>query len=101
MRTYRFRIGVLIFILNVQQSTIGFSYPRIFIAWPDNSYSNLDLTLGTIFKMSEKDWFSWFDDELIELDDIQQVNEICGLYGIKADALIDWAFDALTAKSFN
>ena len=95
MKAYRFRVGPIIFILNVQQSTIGFEYPRVFVAWPDGSYSNLDLTLGAVFSMSEEDWFSWFDDELIELDDIVQVKEVSALYHVNIDALIDWAFTAL------
>jgi hypothetical protein len=52
---YVFRIGPLMFILNVQQSTIGYSYPRIFVHLPDNSYLTCDHTLGAMFKMTEED----------------------------------------------
>ena len=31
---YVFRIGPLLFMLNVQESTIGYSYPRIFVRFP-------------------------------------------------------------------
>lgn len=95
MKAYFFRVGVLKFILNIQYSSIGFSYPRMFIAWPDNSYSNLDLTLSSVFTMSENDWFSWFDEELINLDDIEEVNVIGEKCGINIQALLDWAFVAL------
>lgn len=100
MKAYRFRIGPFIFILNVRYSTIGSPYPRIFIAWPNNTYSNLELTLGLMIPMTEEDWFSWLDDELIELDDIQKVKEIGNLYGVNIDHLTDWAFDRMTAASF-
>ena len=72
---YLFRVGPLAFILNVQSSLIGYSYPRIFIGFPDNSYLNLDLSLGVFFPMSQNDWDSWYDDELVRLDDIEAVNE--------------------------
>ena len=92
---YRFRIGPLLFILNIQYSTIGFGYPRLFIAWPDGSYTNADLYLGALFSMTESDWMSWLDDELVELDDIDSVHKIGKENGINIDALIDWAFTKL------
>lgn len=95
MKAYFFRVGVLKFVLNVQYSSIGFSYPRVFIAWPDHSYSNLDATLGAVFTMSEKDWFSWFDEELISLDDITEINAIGEECGVNMQAILDWAFAAL------
>ena len=58
---YVFRIGPLYFMLNTQQSSIGNLYSRIFVRFPDNSYLNCDLTLGTMFNMTEKDWQSRFD----------------------------------------
>jgi len=72
---YLFRIGPLMFILNVQHSSIGYGYPRIFISFPDCSYVNLDLTLGALFPMSEADWSSWFDNELVSLYNIKDVNK--------------------------
>ena len=81
---YLFRVGPLMFILNVQQSSIGYGYPRIFISFPDCSYLNLDLYLGAFFPMSEADWSSWFDDELVSLYDINEVNEKM------EEAGIDW-----------
>jgi hypothetical protein len=95
MKTYFFRVGVLKFILNVQYSSIGFPYPRVFIAWPDNSYSNVDVTLGAVVTMSEENWFSWFDEELISLDDITKINAIGEKCGIDIQAILDWAFAAL------
>lgn len=95
MKTYFFRVGVLKFILNIQYSSIGFSYPRVFIAWPDNSYSNLDTTLGAVFTISEENWFSWFDKELISLDDITEISAIGKKCGINIQAILDWAFATL------
>ena len=37
---YVFRIGPLTFMLNVQESSMGYSYPRVFVRFPDNSYLN-------------------------------------------------------------
>lgn len=91
---YYFRVGPLLFILNVQQSTIGFSYPRIFIAFPDNNYLNCDLTLGALFAMTEKDWFSWLDGTEIHLDNIDTIREICAGCGVNWDAFEEWAFKA-------
>ena len=92
---YLFRVGPVQFIINIQYSTIGFSYPRIFIAWPDNSYTNLDLTLGAAFSMSESDWLSWYDDELVTLNDIDEVHKIAAEHGLNIDVLIDWAMSKL------
>lgn len=91
---YYFRVGPLLFILNVQQSTIGFSYPRIFIAFPDNSYLNCDLTLGALFAMTENDWFSWLDGTEIHLDNIDTIREICAGCGVNWDVFEEWAFEA-------
>lgn len=89
---YYFRVGPLLFILNVQQSTIGYSYPRIFIRFPDDSYLNCDLYLGTLFKMTEEDWNSWLDGTEIHLDNIDTVREISAGCGIDWDAFEAWAF---------
>jgi hypothetical protein len=90
---YFFKIGLLRFIFNVQYSTIGYSYPRLFVAWPDGSYNNFDLTLGTIFKQTEEEWSSWFDDELVTLDSIEDVRRICHDAGINWDTLEKICFD--------
>ena len=45
--------------------------------------------------MTESDWMSWLDDELVELDDIDSVHKIGKENGINIDALIDWAFTKL------
>ena len=92
--TYYFRVGPLLFILNIQESKIGFSYPRIFIGFPDNSYLNCDLSLGAVFKMTEKDWFSWLDGTEISLDNIDTIREICDSCGVNWDAFEEWAFEA-------
>lgn len=80
--SYIFRIGPLLFILNIQTSTLGYGYPRIFVSFPDNSYFNFDLTLGAVFPMSREDWLSWIDDELMSLDDIDQVTKLVDESGI-------------------
>ena len=89
---YYFRVGPLLFILNVQQSTIGYSYPRIFVAFPDNSYINCDLTLGAVFKMTEDDWFSWLDGTEINLDTIEEVRKVCSEAGINWDVFQEIIF---------
>lgn len=82
---YVFRIGPLVFILNVQQSAIGYLYPRIFVQFPDNSYLNCDLTLSAMFKMTEKDWRSWFDGTEKHLNTIDEVRAKCTEAGINWD----------------
>ena len=79
---YVFRIGPLVFILNVQQSTIGYSYPRIFVRFPDDGCLNCDLTLGTMFEMTEEEWQSWFDGTEKYLDTIDEINYQCAKAGI-------------------
>ena len=79
---YVFRIGPLVFILNVNQSDIGYYYPRIFVQFPDDSYLNCDLTLGAMFKMTEKDWLSWFDGTEKHLNTIDEVLDKCAKAGI-------------------
>ena len=74
---YVFRIGPLYFILNVQQSAIGYLYPRIFVRFPDNSYLNCDLALGAMFNMTENDWQSWFDGTEKHLNTIDEVCAKC------------------------
>ena len=74
---YVFRIGPLVFILNVQQSEIGYLYPRIFVRFPDDSYLNCDLTLGAMFNMTENDWQSWFDGTEKHLNTIDEVCAKC------------------------
>lgn len=82
---YVFRIGVLRFILNVQESAIGFTYPRIFIGFPDESYLNYDVVLGRFFPMSESDWLSWLDGTEIYLNTIEEVREVASSVGIDWD----------------
>ena len=79
---YVFRIGPLVFILNVQQSNIGYLYPRIFVKFPDDSYLNCDFTLGTMFNMTENDWQSWFDGTEKHLNTIDEVHNKCAEVGI-------------------
>lgn len=84
-KAYVFRIGLLVFILNVQQSTIGYTYPRIFVRFPDDSYLNCDLTLGALFKMTEENWLSWFDGTEKYLNTIDEVRDTCFQAGINWD----------------
>ena len=91
--SYIFRIGPLLFILNVQTSTLGYGYPRIFVSFPDNSYINCDLTLGAVFEMSEADWMSWIDDELVKLDDIEDIRKLADESGINWDNFEKWVFE--------
>lgn len=82
---YVFRIGVLRFILNVQESAIGFIYPRIFIGFPDGSYLNYDVALGRFFTMFESDWLSWFDGTEIPLDTAEEIRKVAAEVGINWD----------------
>ena len=45
--------------------------------FPDNSYLNCDLTLGTMFNMTENDWQSWFDGTEKHLNTIDEVRAKC------------------------
>ena len=90
---YLFRVGVLSFILNVQQSKIGYSYPRIFIRFPDNSYLNCDLSIGTLFKMTAENWDSWIDGTEIKLNTIEEVRAKCHEAGINWDEFEKIAFE--------
>ena len=93
---YVFRIGPLVFILNVQESEIGYLYPRIFVQFPDDSYLNCDLTLGAMFKMTEKDWLSWFDGTEKHLNTIDEVQDKC------AEAGINWKeFEAISFQLYD
>ena len=74
---YVFRIGPLYFILNTQQSSIGHLYSRIFVRFPDKRYLNGDLTLGTMFNMTEKDWQSWLEGTEKHLNTIDEVRAKC------------------------
>lgn len=88
MKSYLFRIGFWQFILNIMYSTIGYGYSRLFIRCPDNSYMNVDFTLGSIFGMSEKDWDSWLDDELIKLSEISEVKAAAEEHGLNFENLM-------------
>ena len=79
---YLFRVGVLSFIINIQESGIGYAYPRIFVRFPDDSYLNFDLTVGGIFKMTAKDWDSWLDGTEERLDTIDEVENLCREHGM-------------------
>ena len=93
---YVFRIGPLVFILNVQQSAIGYLYPRIFVRFPDDSYLNCDIMLGAMFKMTEKDWLSWFDGTEKYLNTIDEVHDKC------AEAGINWKeFEKIIFKLYD
>ena len=90
--TYYFRVGPMLFIINVQSSAIGFSYPRIFVRFPDNSYLNYELILGAIFKMNEDDWNSWLDGTEICLNSEEEIYKVCKENGIKWDIFCDLVF---------
>ena len=93
---YVFCIGPLVFILNVQQSAIGYLYPRIFVRFPDDSYLNCDIMLGAMFKMTEKDWLSWFDGTEKYLNTIDEVHDKC------AEAGINWKeFEKIIFKLYD
>lgn len=79
---YVFRIDPLAFILNIQQSYLGYLYPRIFVRFPDDSYLNYDLTIGATFKMTEKDWQSWFDGTEKYLNTVDEVHNKCAYAGV-------------------
>lgn len=98
---YFFKVGVLTFILNVQTSAIGFSYPRVFISYPDNSFLNVDLFLGQCFSMTESDFMSWLDGEEIRLDTIEEVREIFKENGVDWETFSTWAFDSLNKATSN
>lgn len=83
--TYYFRIGPLVFIINIQFSGIGFSYPRIFVRFPDGSCINCDLSLPAVFGMTEEDWDSWLDGTEILLNSKEEIETVCKENGINWD----------------
>lgn len=89
---YLFKIGMVLFILNIQHSGIGYSYPRIFVRFADGSCLNYDLTVGACFAMSTKDWDSWLDGTEQRLDTIEEVENLCGQIGLNWKAFEDFAF---------
>lgn len=49
--------------LDIGRSKIGANYPRIFIeVSAHHLYLNVDLTIGHVFDMKEKDWDDWMSD---------------------------------------
>lgn len=74
--SYLFKIGNMTCILNDESSAIGYTYPRIFVGFPDDSYLNLDLSIGAIFAMSDEGFHSWLDGSEIRLNTIEQVKEV-------------------------
>ena len=74
--SYLFKIGNKTFILNDESSAIGYTYPRIFVGFPDDSYLNLDLSIGAVFAMSDEGFHSWLDGSEIRLDTIEEVKEV-------------------------
>lgn len=49
-------------IIDMRYSKIGYSYPRLFIEGSPTKHINVDLTLGALFIMKEKDWSDWMSD---------------------------------------
>ena len=74
--SYLFKIGNMTCILNDESSAIGYTYPRIFVGFPDDSYLNLDLSLGAVFAMSDEGFHSWLDGSEIRLDTIEEIKEV-------------------------
>lgn len=84
---YHFRIGKLIFILDIQYSSLGFYFPRLFISWGDGSYSNLDFYLQKFFPMTEDDFMSWLDGNEKKLETIEEVKTVFELININWEDL--------------
>lgn len=74
--SYIFKIGFMTFILNDESSEIGYSYPRIFVCFLDDSCLNLDLSIGAVFKMTKENFMSWLDGTEIKLDTIEEVKKV-------------------------
>lgn len=74
--SYLFKIGDMTCILNDESSAIGYTYPRIFVGFPDDSYLNLDLSMGAVFAMSDENFHSWLDGSEIRLDTIEEVKKV-------------------------
>lgn len=66
------------FIVVSRQSKIGYAYPMLFIHDKDG-YANVDTTIGAAFKMSESDFNSWLDDDVVYTDDDGFINYHTGL----------------------
>ena len=95
-RSYLFRVGPNIYILNIQYSTCGGCYPRLLIHFPDLSYLNYDITLGKFFDLTEEEWNIKFDKAAFSsLFEIEEVEQVCVDYGLDFSALTD-IFTCLT-----
>ena len=72
-------------VVQVQESKIGQTYPRIFVEEKfGESYVNVDCVLGAAFKMREKDFEDWFDD-----GEPATLQDACETSGIGEKALRD------------
>lgn len=61
-------------LLNIEQSKIGYSYPRLFIEASNGEHINFDLTVGQLFGMSQKNWDDWMTDcETITIEEAKEV----------------------------
>ena len=98
VKTYHFRVGWVHYIINDETSSIGYSYPRVFLGFPNEEYLNLDLTLGAIFKMSKSDFWSWIDGTETELDSEEAIRKVCSDLNMSWDALFDVARELLKER---
>lgn len=56
------KVSNTLVIVNIQYSSIGYAYPRLFIEEkPGESYLNFDVTVGEVFSMSLENWKDWMD----------------------------------------
>lgn len=66
------------YIVNIQQSRIGFSYPRFFIESGNGNVYNFDITLGACFKMKRKDFEDWAEDAIVD----REFSSVCEEIGM-------------------
>ena len=98
-KAYLFKIGFVNFILNVQYSSIGYGYPRLFVEFPNGDHINIDFTVGTVFGMRQFDWDSWLDGTEIKLDDEETIRKTIDEAGIANwDNLLDSIMKAAEDK---
>ena len=72
-------------VVQVQESRIGLTYPRIFVEEKfGKSYVIVDCTLGAAFNMRQKDFEDWFND-----GEPATLQEACKTSGIGEKALRD------------
>lgn len=78
---YKFKLGGCRAVLNIQHSSIGGAYLRLFVEVSSNKYYNVDFTCEAAFSMTAKNFTDWASDA--EVVEGSQLNEFLREHGLK------------------